>query len=232
MRFPSLIDRTAFGQARARSCQMVPNGPCWTITPLSATRGALQTDHGNTILSPLSRFRPIAFSTHGSLPDTSAFELESGSGVRFLSNCHVPLDGKVTFRQGMNAASLWEPDLRYALEVEIAQKTYDWLSLEMHLPKTFLAEREAANVVVTARAAAPTSLAIGYGGILDRGRGFDCFLLRDHRIGLQYKTISTELHFSTLPMDEIEADVFVVAVYFNNTDETTVTLADFRVDLL
>ena len=178
-----------------------------------------------------TRLRPMAFTALNSISDCSAFELSGQSGETFLSNSDIPLDEQVFFRQTMNAEALFDPSLRYGLEVEIAQKSYAWMSLEMHLPMALLADHPSANFVVSARAASKTTLALGYGGILDRGRGFDCFTYRPFKIGHQYKTIATDLQFSALPMDELEGNRFVLALYFNDTDATTVTLSDFRLDL-
>ncbi|MEP2529977.1 hypothetical protein [Shimia sp.] len=182
-------------------------------------------------MSPAIRFRPIAFNVLNSVSDCSDFELIGPSGEIFLNNCHIPLEDQVVFRQTVNAEALFEPELGYGLEVDILQKSFEWMALEMHLPLEALKDHEAASFVVSARAGRKTKLAVGYGGLLDRGRGFDCFTFHEYKIGQQYKIITTELAFNALPMDEIENDRFVVALYFNNTDATTVTLSDFRLDL-
>lgn len=183
-------------------------------------------------MTPEISFRPTVFSVFNVLSESASFELLDHSGAVFLSNCHIPLEGKVAFRQVLNAESLFDATMRHGLEVEIAEKDFDWMSLELHVPMSALEGRETANIVITARADLPTVLSLGYGGVLDRDRGFDCFVFRDHKVGQQYKTISTELQFSALPVDEIENDKFVVAIYFNNSDETTLTISDFRLDLL
>ena len=182
-------------------------------------------------MSSVVRFRPLAFHVMNSVSDCSEFELLGSSGEVFLSNCHMPLKDHVVFRQVANAEMLFDPTLRYGLEIEILQKSYEWMALEMHLPMAAFMEHEGASFAITARAGRKTKLAVGYGGVLDRGRGFDCFTFHEYKIGQQYKTITTELVFNALPMDEIEDDRFVVALYFNNTDETSVTLSDYRLDL-
>lgn len=180
----------------------------------------------------VSPLRPIALRVRNSIPDSSDFELIGPSGEVFLSNCHIPLTDEVVFRQVMNAEGMFDPALRYGLEIDIMRKSYEWMALEMHLPLALCQDHDHASLLVSVRAERKTQLAIGYGGILDRGRGFDCFVFNEHRIGQQYKTITTELGFAELPMDEIENDRLVLALYFNSTDETKVTLSDFRFDLL
>jgi hypothetical protein len=175
--------------------------------------------------------RPVAFSAFGCIPDGPGFEVVDAHGFLFFSNCHVPLDGKVVFRQVLNAQALIQPELRYGVEVQILEKTYDWMSLELHVPLPALEGRTRAMVTVTARASEPTPLTLGCGGVMDRGRGFQGFSRHAFVAGPIYRTVSMELQFPAFPMDEIENGRFVVALYFNQAEAATVTISDFRIDL-
>lgn len=180
---------------------------------------------------PEKSLRPMIFSVFNSIPECASFELMGRAGVVLKSNCHIPLEGKVAFRQVQNAASLFDPSLRYGIEVEIREKAFEWMAVEMHVPRKELEGCLSVTLQVVARSSEPNTLSVGYGGVLDRGRGFDCFVFRDYKTSQQYKTITHEIEFGALPMDEIENEYFVVALYFNHTEPTTMTISEFRLDL-
>lgn len=176
-------------------------------------------------------FRPQVFTHLAPASEVGDIDIRERGGARFFFNCNNPSDGKILFGQSLNLQQAMVPDLRFALDVDLVNNGYGWASLEYHLPLAVLEGHGKGRFLVLLRAEQRDTVSLGYGGILNNGRGFECFELQDIAIGGQTKLITLEIEFEALPLDEIENDLFVLALYLTKTGTNRLSILDLALEV-
>lgn len=174
--------------------------------------------------------RPRVFSSLVSVGQFDSLDFIDPDGSRFFFNCDDPARGDVSFLQSLNFAHAFTSELLFSLRIRMAENDFSWSSLEYHIPIEFLAGNRQGDYQVCLRAAERCVASIGYGGILDKGRGFQCFELRDIVVGPRTSVHVMNIEFDALPLDEIENGLFVLALYFTKSGNNNFALFDMLFD--